>query len=425
MNKLAGVALVGFSATILGLAGVACTAEPEATPPKKVTPTADAGEDDAGTPEEDGGTPDSGFVVTPPPPGTFPRAVSQGGPVIKAPKVVAITFKSDPMVTQIESFTSKMATSTFWADTATEYGIGALTVKPPIRLNENAPTTTSFDGIATWLEGKFNTDPAFGTPDSSTLYAIYYPSGTTISDGALGTSCQNYGGFHYETTAKGQRVGYAVMPRCSMPGQPDLDTLTVTASHEYFEWATDPFPTTSPAWSGVDPDHYIWSRVFLGELGDLCTLPGLDYIRPTDLGFTVQRMWSNKSSTGGHHPCVPSKETYFTAIPALEENITSPDGAGTTKGVKVGVGQKKTIPVTIYADGPVSGSIDLQVLDIADAYYQQPAEFTYQLSKSRVAPGETVQLTITGASRAQAGFGFLIVSRVGSKVNLWPGMVVN
>ena len=93
--------------------------------------------------------------------------------------------------------------------------------------------------------------------------------------------------------------------------------------------------------------------------------------------------------------------------------------------MKVGVGQKKTIPVTIYADGPVSGSIDLQVLDIADAYYQQPAEFTYQLSKSRVAPGETVQLTITGASRAQAGFGFLIVSRVGSKVNLWPGMVVN
>lgn len=428
MNKLAGLVLFGLSTGVITAAGVACSSDPDAAPPKGSSSSSGSTDEDAGVVDEDaGGGEDAGFDVKVPPPSTFPKAINEGGPVIKAPKVVAITFKNDPMAAQIESFTTKMGTSTYWTSVATEYGIGAITAKTPIRVNETAPTSTNLDGIMTWLQNKFTTDAAtFGTPDQSTLYAIYYPSGTTISDGSLGTSCQQYGGFHFETSAKGQRIGFAVMPRCNMPGQQDIDTLTVAASHEYYEWATDPFPQSAPAWSGVDADHYIWQRVFLAELGDLCTLPGLGYIKPADLGFTVQRMWSNKLSLAGHHPCAPtpSGETFFTAIPTLEETITNPDVGGTTKGVKVGVGQKKTIPVTIFADGPVS-TVNLQVLDIADAYYQRPAEFSYALSKQSAAPGETVQLTITGLTRAQAGYGFILVARSGQKVNLWPGMVVN
>lgn len=111
------------------------------------------------------------------------------------------------------------------------------------------------------------------------------------------------------------------MPRCTIPGASQLDTLTETASHEYFEWATDPFPASDPAWTGVDEDHIAWERLFLGELGDLCVLPGLGTIKPADLGFVVQRQWSNKSSVAGHHPCVPANASvpFFQAIPELPD----------------------------------------------------------------------------------------------------------
>ena len=77
-----------------------------------------------------------------------------------------------------------------------------------------------------------------------------------------------YLGFHYEADIGGKTIGFAVMPRCTISGSSPLDTLTETASHEYFEWATDPFPFSDPAWSGVDDDHIMWEKLFLGELGD-------------------------------------------------------------------------------------------------------------------------------------------------------------
>jgi hypothetical protein len=375
----------------------------------------------------DAGTREAG---TPAPPGTFPVAVNQGGPVIKNPKIQVITFTGDTLASQIEDFAAKMPHSTYWNTLATEYGINNISNKTPIRLTDTAPTTTSFREIGTWLANKISANPSqFGTPDGETVYAIYYPATTKIQDTDLGNSCETYLGFHYETKVGTQKVGFAVMPRCTIPMQPVIDTVTETSSHEFFEWATDPFPQTSPSWSGVDDDHAVWQMLFLGELGDLCARPDVRSIKPTDLGYLVQRQWSNIQSKAGHHPCVPgNSDPYFQAIPTMPDTITyqGQDGANHhTKGLQLAVGASKTLDVLIYSDYLFSDDITLDALDIASAFRSQPQEFDLSFDKTTVHVGDTVKLTVTAKIAATQGYGFVIVSRVGrTMVNIWPGLVV-
>lgn len=126
----------------------------------------------------------------------FPRAVTQGGPVVKKPKIQVITFKGDSLAPQIEAFSKKLETSTYWGELATEYGVGALVNKTPIRLEQAAPTLVAINDIVGFLEQNLTgIAPAFGSPDSDTLYAIYYPAGTKVSDDGLGESCQRFSAF--------------------------------------------------------------------------------------------------------------------------------------------------------------------------------------------------------------------------------------
>lgn len=395
-------------------------------------PTDDAGpaEPVPHEPVPDAGEPDTAvpFVYKDAPAGTFAQAISAGGSVVKAPKIVSIIFTNDPQKDVINQFTTKLATSTYWADISAEYGVGPLTAKAPIILTEAPPTQIDNDQIETWLAGKFSSDPTrFGVPDSSTLYAIYYPAQTKITMGG-GAGCTDFGGYHFETNVGAKTIAYAVMPRCAaFAGLGGADVTTFAASHEALEWATDPFPASSPAYMDVDPDHAVWSRVFLGELGDLCTQLGDVAIVPPDLGVTVQRTWSNASAKAGHHPCAPiGKLPYFTAFPKKLDAISVTDQfgrRGTTRGVKVGVGQSKTIDLTMYSDAAV-GSWTVQIIDLTKIY-GQTEEFSYALDKTKGTSGDTLQLTITGVRAAGQGQGFLIISKTAKDSNIWPVWVTN
>jgi hypothetical protein len=296
------------------------------------------------------GTPDTStcpFVFQAAPNGTFAQAVSFGGSVVKTPKIVPIVFfAADSSKQQVADFVSKLATTAYWGKISSEYGAGALTAKPAIVLSETAAKTIDDNQIGPWLAAKFSSDPAhFGTPDSNTLYAIFYPDGTTITEQS-GTSCAEFGGYHFETTAGNTPISYAVVPRSgSFGGLTGFDVTSFSTSHEVLEWATDPFPQSSPAYMSVDDDHAVWGRVFLGELGDLCTQMDVPTL-PVDLGFTVQRTWSNASAKAGHHPCAPvTKDPYFTAFPTSPDRIPVQNEFGQsimTQGFKVAVGEKKT-----------------------------------------------------------------------------------
>lgn len=427
-------ALVPVLASLL-IAGalVACSTtviQREGAPP---APGEEAGVVDPGmkTPLPEAGVPDTAppgpFVFKPAPDGTFAQAVSFGGSVVKAPKIVPIIFAADSSKQQIIDLSAKLATSAYWGTISSEYGVGPLTAKPAIVLSESAPTTIDDNQIGPWLASKFSSDAArFGTPDSSTLYAIFYPDGTTVTNQSR-TGCTEFGGYHFETSVGTTPISYSVVPRCgSFGGLNGFEVTSFSTSHEVLEWATDPFPATSPAYMSVDDDHAIWGRVFLGELGDLCTQLDTQTV-PADLGFTVQRTWSNASAKAGHHPCAPiTKDPYFTAFPAKSDTISAIDPFGQqimTKGFKVPVGQSKTIDLTMYSDAEVA-PWTVKVIDLTQLTGAAP-EFTYSLDRSKGSAGDTLHLTITGTAPAQQGNGFLLYSSVGKLANFWPVWVTN
>lgn len=418
-----------FALPLLSL--IACAAACSSTTIIHEGPSTTDTPDSGDIPDDDGGdTPDSSTPDTysPPPTGTtFPQVLSRGGKVIASPKVVPIVFQGDAMTSQITSFTQKLGASEFWATQAAEYGVGAITPGSTVTLTEAAPTSITTTAIETWLTSKFN-DGTLGTPDANTLYAIYYPASTTIADdgSGLGQSCQGYGGYHYELAVKGVSVGYAVLPRCA-----DIDELTIAASHEYFEWATDPFPATFPAFNKLDDAHWAWGVVMFGELGDLCTYEDQDNLRSTEIGFEIQRMWSNKASKAGSYPCAPvNTRPYFAAIPSATDDVQVQDqqdgSALTTKAINVAPGKTRTVDVLVYSDHTSTAAVPLRALSYADfGQSSQPSGFTYALSKQMGTPGEKVQVTITAPSANNYDFLVMMAQTSDQTAFYWPVLVTN
>jgi hypothetical protein len=415
------------------------TAPPDEEPPPDDTPdAADATTPPPPKPKKDAGV--DADAGPPPPPQVYPTVESAGGKVITTPKVIPITFEGDNFKTQIEDFVPRLAGSTYWTTITSEYGIGALTVLPAIRINE-VPASLDDTQVQLWLQDKIANDARFGAADPNTLYSIFYPKGVGVT--LAGTqSCAAFGGYHSETVAKsGIAISYSVVPHCGGGfAQFDLDLVTTAQSHETLEWATDPLPFSAPAFSKFDDAHYIWRNVLLGELGDVCFTGGNDVdVRPTELGgYAVQRTWSNKQSLLGKDPCVPyvaGYEPYFTGIPTLPDSVTFKEVFRdvTTPALQVGVGQTKTIDVRLYSDGPTSGDFTIRVVDLAQINPGEPAaqspsgpaEFTLSLDKTSGHNGDIIHLTVTGVAPVKKGFGFVLISTLGQNVHVWPGLVYN
>jgi len=389
---------------------------------------------EAGTEEPDAEVPDASVPEASPPKPlpkpSFPEVQSRGGPTIKMPKVIPIVYPGDALASDIASFTTKIGASKYWRDLGAQYGVGAMTAGATITLPEAAPTTITADAIETWLIGKLSgATPEFGVPDESTLYAIYYPASTTITqdgEGALGQSCQGYGGYHSEVTVGTKHVGYAVMPRCA-----DVDDLTVAASHEYFEWATDPFPVSKPAYNRLDDAHWAWQVVMIGELGDLCTYLDRDNLRPAEIGFLVQREWSNTASLAGKYPCAPAKTTpYLQVIPTAEDSIEVPDYGDrtqtlTTKAIRIKPGGSRTVDGLVYSDQAGTPVVAMRALSFADfTGTKKRSGFTYSLNQNRVKVGERVQITIDAPTKP--GFDILVMTAYTGpeSAHYWPVLVV-
>ncbi len=395
---------------------------------------------------------------------SFPEVQSRGGPVIKTPRVVPIVFAGDPLASDIGAFTHKIAASEYWSATAGEYGVGAMSAVAPIVVDEAAPATITEPQLEAWLQQKLTgATPPFGAPDGNTLYALYYPADTVITSGSgdARTSCLDYGGYHFETTVTGSggaatHVAFAVLPRCA-----GLDALTVTASHEYFEWTTDPFPQSHPAFSRVDPAHWGWELAMIGELGDLCARLDPANYRPAELGYEVQRFWSNKASRAGTYPCAPARTTaYVQAITPAEDEIVLPDFFDKSirvKTIRVPRGGSRTVDTLVYSDQAEPLGEVVLLRTASQKYRGSPdtaSGFTFTLSKTSAKVGETVQVTIqapkklgydvlgvcaepssaaagsSGGSAPSAGSGGAGASAGGSgsggsNVLCWPVLVVN
>jgi hypothetical protein len=379
--------------------------------------------------KSDNGAPSSTYPAFRP---TYPQVLNSGGKVLASPKYVAITFAGDPLVADIDRFTSMIGTSDYWHTTTSEYGVGPAT-GAAVHVTETAPQTIDDSDISKWLVGKIDGNaPGFAPPDDGTVYAIFYPEQTAITNSGV-RSCDVFAGYHAEAAlASGQHVPYAVFPRCQPDAGAaitDLEILTVAASHEYIESATDPFPDSGPAY--LETTDFYGLPLLVNEVGDICDLMAVatetaDEVRPdSGLPYLVQRTWSNAAANAGRNPCVPSTGPYFNAVPVTTDMLSTTQAFGhDIRGFKISAGDKRVIEIDLLSDGPTNGPFDVSVEDITPLNPDESPPLDVSLDRKSGLNGEKLHLTVTVASDTSIAFaGFRLQSTQGNQEFVWYGLV--
>lgn len=348
---------------------------------------------------------------------------NHGGSVLKNPVIVTVTWAADDKADELETLGDTVGAGQYWKDVTSEYGSGAAVSGDAnhVRITDAPAASMSDQELNAFVAASLTkAENAWPIPTGDAVYILYLPRTTQLLLQGKSACAQGVGGYHDSTVVNGKPTAYAIVPRCGS----SFDNVTLAASHELAEAATDPYPRSRPAWSGFREDDLAWDffQQFQSENGDAC-----EFYRDSDLGpgesdvpFTVQRQWSNASGKAGHDPCVPAfKNTkYFNVTPLGMEDIDvdlTPLGGGlaTTKGFKVEVGDTRQIPLGFYSDGPLgewalkainggiaggrsSGGVDL-TLDVASGQNGQKAYLTVTVNAAGKTNAELITVVSTRA----------------------------
>lgn len=376
----------------LAAALLACGQAPAPSEDAAADSALDASSPEASAPDAappDAAPPDAPFVTAPhrPP----PQVPNLGGPVLAHPRLVVVTFADDPLRAQLEDFGRWVGTSAWLRAVASEYGVGPGTLLGTVRRTDNAPDAVTSSALEALLAAGLDDGSIPSPPDgdfANTLYLFFTPRHTTVrqllSGFTVGTSCMDFSGFHSETTRGGRHLLYAVACNCGTRAPfTELEQLTYTASHEYAETVTDPYPFSNPTYRLGILDESAW--VYQGsELTDLCHTVD-DYTR--EGGFVVARSWSNAGAAADRDPCVPAlvDTPYF--------NLS----ADTNEVHSVAAGDTVTVPLTGYSAGPVSDFLVTQVP------FRAPLQLTGTLTETRFRNGTRGSLTVAVPPTARSG----------------------
>jgi hypothetical protein len=357
---------------------------------------------------------------------TPPVVTNAGGPVLKAPVFVPVTFDEDLERADLEALVGTIAGSPYWAQVTAEYGVGAATVGTPVHVAQAAPKTASNTDIETWLVAHAGVD--WPAPTDANVYVVFYPSTSALTaDGA--TACTDLGGWHAEAARPGKRgLPYVAMPRCTSFGDiTGADVMSVTLSHELVEVVTDPLPRSQPAFRFVDDASAAWMVVLAGqtEIGDMCVNEAQANVKLAGLPL-VQRIWSNSAASAGRDPCVPAPSApYFNAQPDDTGSITlvGPTGQKVpVPGVPVPPGASRTTSVHLYSDKPTA-PFSVRAVDIT-ALLGGAAELELSLDRTSGSNGDTLRLTIKrllpGSHYGSSPFA--IVTTLGATRHYWFGL---
>jgi hypothetical protein len=327
------------------------------------------------------------------------QVVSGGGHVLAHPRVMTISWSTDPRGPILDQLAQELTQTSYWAATTSEYGVGPLTVATPVHLTDAIPmmyTDTEFTNLI--VQNTTGTNPPWGPPDTNTIYIIAIPPEVTFDDQGA-QCCGAYGGYHSETRVNGVRVPYAIACACAgFNGKEttDVTDLTVSASHELIEAATDPYVMSQPAFSGADDDHAVWTLITSGEVGDMCEFNTDANIIPADGQLMVQRTWSNLAAAAGQNPCVPSTGTYYGVEPVLPDTGSLPGfgGATKTKVVKIAKDTTGTIDLPLFTSN-ISGPFNVIVYDGIYQYFGGDKLLQMKLDRSTGNNGDVLKLSIT------------------------------
>jgi hypothetical protein len=322
-----------------------------------------------------------------------------GGRLLTAVKVITVSFASDDqaLIGRMQQLDDTITQTAWWTAATSEYCelpsgpcIGPGSPGGHVSLSEAAPaslvdTDTGENSTVVQFIQDHITSGAFPPPDDQTIYVVYFPSGTSFTfDGSK--SCSGFGAYHYSATFSlpdggTQEGAYAIEPRCS--GEP---YITLAASHELIEAATDAHPGKVRGWVMQD-----WGWEYYGdEVGDLCDHPwSFDSmnVQTIDGGapFNVQRGWSNASALLGHDPCViePTDRPYFN---------TAPESGKQT--VHLAVGDSADIELQGFADGTVPSDWTLSAQDLGPRF-GNPTTLSFSFDTTSMNAGKTAHLTVT------------------------------
>ena len=362
----------------------------------------------------------------------LPQVVKLSGSVLAAPTVQPIAYGDDANLSDMEAFLQELTKTSYWGEATSQYGVGALTVLPTILQTGMAPATlTDVEIQADLAANTTGASPIWGEASATTIYLFLVPPQTTESyvyDGVTSTGCTDYDGYHDETTVGSTTIAYAV--GCACPGfdgkgVTDLQERTVAVSHELIESATDPFSQSKPAWRQEDNADIVWTIMAGGEVADMCQYNSDSYDVPPGSTYMIQRSWSNMAAKAGTNPCVPVPTTapYFNSVPSLPDMLTV-SGFGAAPGVKIPVGQKKTIDVDLFSEGPTTGPWSVVLYD-GDFVNTGTHYLNLSLDKTSGQNGDTLHLTIE-VLKADTTYGvvpFILSSTLNGQNNLWMGLV--
>jgi hypothetical protein len=402
--------------TMLALGGAACSGSVTSSgaPATNVdadasSPTDAATVDVAAIPDADNGAPSTvypAFHIAEPTVGAF----NETAIVLASPHVQPIVFEGDPQQARITSFTKGFTGSNYWKQATSEYGVGDITASDPIvvpasDVSFTTATTLTDAQIQTFLITHLDGAHAgWSAPDANTIYTVFYGSNVTVTLDPFGQSCKGFGGYHQFLTAGAVQVPYAVIPRCTELAtlQGENDVMTGATSHELVEAATDPFGT---GYDSADYDHFYYDLQPLSEVGDMCAFESDAFYAPPELGFSVQRTWSNKLAALGGSPCAPALDTstYFAAVPVFKNHVTMVFGQGIgnsvpVNGVKAPLGQSVTIDLDLISSAAM-GPFSILVSDIPTTE-GKPAELSFSLDRESGQNGEKLHLTIARVAAA-------------------------
>jgi hypothetical protein len=395
--------------------------------------------------------------VYPAPHHPLPQVNDLGGTVLVNPVIVTVTFNDgpdggpDPLASTFEAFGDTIVTSPWWHTVLSSYGVMQGTSGLHVRLPDTVSNQTVSDAQVQQLVQEQVAAGTFPMPSNSTLYALYFPASTTISDPQLGTSCVQFAGYHDDTvvTADGGAISspaYAVINRCPQ-GQSALQLLqetTTTASHEFAEASSDPSPEQDTAYYLTDNDAWVaygglgYGNGLMGvggEIADLCSSPTIaPYSGAQAGGFTVQRIWSNGAAAMSQAPCQPVDDydpprVYYGAA-VDTQTIKSPQTQGPSDGyVVVPHGSTKTFNVNVFSAAPLPNALNFYV-GIPKAFGEtgpsdlsmMPNGVTATLSNTSGQNGTTSLLTVTVSSSAAIQDTLFVVRSVLSMTdfNDWP-----
>jgi hypothetical protein len=329
---------------------------------------------------------DVGLDASPPTTG-LPRVLFAGGPVLEAPTFVSVTFPGDPLADELDDFVASVGCTDYWRTIGADYGVGDAVAAPPVRMTSSPPSTLDDSDLRAGLAAAIDSG-TLPHPSPETIYALFYPSTTTITlNGA--TSCVDFGGYHGEgTLGDGTPFFYTVLAHCT----DDMTKVTPSAVHELIEAATDPRWMTQPAYLFTDSNHPGPAFGYGTEVGDMCEDQRI--FQPAGFPWFVQRVWSNRSASLGEDPCLPAPSTdyAYAVIDPSDTFVTSVlTGSPTTVPVvHVPVDTSVTVPVKIFANySPVQ---------LIFSYFELSADVTVSWTASTVQPGDTIMVTIHKSS---------------------------